>query len=217
MKAVLFDLDGTISNSKEGITKSIQYALKHLGIEETDLDKLAPFIGPPLTDSFKKYYDFTPEQTKIAIEKFRERYAPIGLKECEMYPNVRECLEVLKEQGYVIGLASSKVEKFCKIILEQFGILELFDDVVGATMDGSIATKEEVLEEVFRRWSHIPKSETCLVGDTIFDINGAKEHGIACIAVTFGYGDIQEMKEAGVWAFCDDFMELPDILAGRKA
>lgn len=212
MKAILFDLDGTLSNSKEGITKCTQYALKHFGIEVEDLDTLGVFIGPPLVDSFMKYYDMSLEDAKIATAKYRERYAPIGIHETSMYPHVRECLETLKEQGYVIGMASSKPEEYCKVILEDFGILELFDDVVGATMDGRIDSKEEVLMEVFRRWSHFGKDEMCLIGDTIFDVDGANLVGIPCVGVSFGFGDVQEMLDAGAVTVIDDLMELPEVL-----
>lgn len=212
MKAVLFDLDGTLSNSKEGITKSVQYALSHFGIEEPDLDKLGVFIGPPLVDSFMKYYNMSLEQAKEATAKYRERYAPIGIHETQMYEGAKECLISLKEQGYVIGMASSKPENYCKIILEDFGILEYFDDVVGATMDGKIGSKEEVIREVFRRWSHIEKNQMCLIGDTIFDVEGANEAGIACVGVTFGFGDVEQMREAGAVAFVDSLLELPDVL-----
>lgn len=212
MKAVLFDLDGTISNSKEGITKCVQYALEHFGIVENDADKLEVFIGPPLVDSFKQFYGFSDAQAKEATAKYRERYTPIGIHETSMYPGTKECLTALKEQGYVIGMASSKPENFCRIVLEDFGILEYFDDVVGATMDGSIGTKEEVLEEVFRRWSHFGKDEICLVGDSIFDVEGANALGIPCIGVTYGFGNIEEMKEAGATAFVDHLEELPEVL-----
>lgn len=212
MKAVLFDLDGTLSNSKEGITKCVQYALKYFGIEEPDRDKLEVFIGPPLTDSFMKYYDMSMEQALEATAKYRERYAPIGIHETNMYPGGRECLEELKRQGYVIGMASSKPENYCKIILEDFGVLELFDDVVGATMDGRIRSKEDVLMEVFRRWSHFAKDEICLVGDSIFDVEGANFVEIPCVAVSYGFGDVEEMKNAGAVAIIDSLAELPEVL-----
>jgi len=213
MKAVLFDLDGTLSNSKEGITKCVQYALKHFGIEEPDLEKLAVFIGPPLVDSFMKYYGFSEEKAREATAKYRERYTPIGVHETTMYPGTRECLEELKKQGYVIGMASSKPEQYCKVVLEDFGILELFDDVVGATMDGRIDSKEQVLEEVFRRWSHFEKDEICLIGDTMYDVEGANAHDIPCIAVTYGFGDVEEMRAGGAVAFIDSLLELPQLLA----
>ena len=213
MKAILFDLDGTLIDSSEGITKSTQYALAHYGIIENDLSKFYKFIGPPLVASFKKYYDFPEEQAVEAVAVYRERYNKIGLFECSLYPGVRECIEKLKAQGYLIGMASSKPEVSCRRILEHFGILELFDDVVGATFDGRIDTKEEVLNEVMRRWSDVPKDELCLIGDTMFDVEGANQVGIRTVAVTFGFGNVQEMVEAGAVAVCDDMEKLPDIVA----
>lgn len=212
MKAVLFDLDGTLSNSKEGITKCVQYALKHFGIEEPDRDKLEIFIGPPLVDSFMNFYGMSLEDAKLATAKYRERYTPIGIHEASMYPGTRECIEELKRQGYIIGMASSKPEEYCRIILEDFGILDLFDDVVGATMDGRIDSKEEVLMEVFRRWSHYGKDEMCLIGDSIYDVEGANLVGIPCIAVSYGFGDVKEMTEAGAVAVIDNLVELPEVL-----
>ena len=214
MKAILFDLDGTLIDSSEGITKSTQYALAHYGIIENDLSKFYKFIGPPLVASFKKYYDFPEEQAVEAVAVYRERYNKIGLFECSLYPGVRECIEKLKAQGYLIGMASSKPEVSCRRILEHFGILELFDDVVGATFDGRIDTKEEVLNEVMRRWSDVPKDDMCLIGDTMFDVEGANQVGIRTVAVNFGFGNVQEMVEAGAVAVCDDMEELPEIVAG---
>lgn len=213
MKAILFDLDGTLIDSSEGITKSTQYALAHYGIIENDLSKFYKFIGPPLVASFKKYYDFPEEQAVEAVAVYRERYNKIGLFECSLYPGVRECIEKLKAQGYLIGMASSKPEVSCRRILEHFGILELFDDVVGATFDGRIDTKEEVLNEVMRRWSDVPKDEMCLIGDTMFDVEGANQVGIRTVAVTFGFGNVQEMVEAGAVAVCDGMEKLPEIVA----
>ena len=214
MKAILFDLDGTLIDSSEGITKSTQYALAHYGIIENDLSKFYKFIGPPLVASFKKYYDFPEEQAVEAVAVYRERYNKIGLFECSLYPGVRECIEKLKAQGYLIGMASSKPEVSCRRILEHFGILELFDDVVGATFDGRIDTKEEVLNEVMCRWSDVPKDEMGLIGDRMFDVEGANQVGIRTVAVTFGFGNVQEMVEAGAVAVCDDMEELPEIVAG---
>lgn len=211
-KAVLFDLDGTLVDSSEGITKSVQYALKHFGIEENDLSKLQVFIGPPLGESFMKYYGFSKEQADEGIRVYRERYKPIGIFECKLYPGVRECIMQLRKQGYLIGVASSKPEKFCKMILEHFDVLSLFDDVVGATEDGSIGTKEEVLKEVMRRWADIPKENMCLIGDTIFDVEGANLVGISAIGVSFGFGDIDEMMRAGAKGICNHMTDLPVMI-----
>lgn len=212
MKAILFDLDGTLIDSSEGITKSAQYALAHYGIMENDLSKFYKFIGPPLSASFQKYYGFSEEKAYEAVAVYRERYNRIGLFECSLYPDVRECIETLKAKDYLIGMASSKPEESCRRILDHFGILELFDDVVGATFDGRIDTKEEVLNEVLRRWSNVPKEEMCLIGDTMFDVEGANKVGVRSVAVTFGFGDVDAMVAAGAVAVCDDMKKLPEMI-----
>lgn len=213
MKAVLFDLDGTLIDSSEGITKSALYALQHYGIEETDISKLYQFIGPPLSESFQKFYGFSEEQAYEAVSIYRERYNRIGIYECSLYPGVEECIRHLKAEGYRIGMASSKPEVSCRRILEHFGILSLFDEVVGATFDGTRDKKEQVLQEVFRRWPDLSREEMCLIGDTIFDVEGAKSVGISCVAVTFGFGNLEQMKAAGIAGICEDMRKLPDIVA----
>ena len=212
MKAILFDLDGTLIDSSEGITRSAQYALAHFGIEEPDLEKLYFFIGPPLVDTFMERYGFSKEKAVEAVAVYRERYQDIGIFECSLYPGVRECIEELRRRGYMIGMASSKPEVSCKRILEHFGILGMFDDVVGATFDGRIDSKEEVLNEVMRRWSDIPRDEMCLIGDTMFDIEGANKAGVPSIAVSFGFGDVDEMVKAGAKTVVDDLRQLPGVI-----
>lgn len=212
MKAVLFDLDGTLIDSFEGIAKSAQYALRRFGINEENLENLRPFVGPPLVESFQKWYGLSEEQAIEATDIYRERYRPIGILECSLYPGVEECIRTLKAEGYQIGMASSKPEEFCRRILEHFGLLDLFDDVVGATFDRRIDTKEEVLNEVLRRWSDIPKDQMCLIGDTMFDLVGAKKIGIDCIAVSYGFGDAEEMLQNGAVAICDRMADLPELI-----
>lgn len=212
IKAVLFDLDGTLTDSSPGITKCVQYALERYGITETDLAKLHKFIGPPLSESFMKYYDFSEEKALEAVEAYRERFRTKGIYENDLYPNTKECLLKLKEQGYRIALASSKPEEFCNTILEYHQIRQYFDEVCGATMDGRIGKKEEVLGELLGRWSEISCEEMILIGDTIFDVEGAKQVGMDCIGVTFGFGTKEEMEEAGAIAFCDSMADLPEII-----
>lgn len=211
-KMVLFDLDGTLIDSAEGITKCTQYALKRYGIDEPNLDKLRIFIGPPLKDTFMKYYGFTAEQGWEATLVYRERYDIKGKFECKLYPKVEECIRGLKNKGYLIGLASSKPEQACREILDYFKIGLLFDDIVGSSLDGTISNKEEVLNEVMRRWSNIPKQEMLLVGDTIYDINGANQVGMDSVAVSFGFGNITEMRQSGARAVIDQLDELVDLV-----
>lgn len=209
MRAVFFDLDGTLVDSSEGITKSVRYALSHFGIDAPDLEKLKVFIGPPLSGSFMEYYGFSREQALSAVSVYRERYNVTGIFECSLYPGAEACIRTLREQGYRIGLASSKPEESCRRILEHFGILSLFDEVVGATMDGRIGTKEEVLGEAMRRMPDIPAGQMCLVGDTVYDARGARHAGMACIAASFGFGDVGEMRADAV---CDDLRTLPGLI-----
>lgn len=212
MKNILFDLDGTISNSKEGITKCVQYALQSFDIYEENLSKLESFIGPPLVDSFMKYYNFSETKAKEATKKYRQRYSEIGVHEAEIYPNVEECLIELKNRNFFIGLASSKPEDFCKTVLEDFNIIQYFDDIVGATLDGKISSKKDVLEEVFSRNNNLKKEDSLLIGDTVYDILGAKYIGIPCIGVSYGFGKVEEMKKAGATTIIDDIPELVDLL-----
>jgi len=212
VKAVLFDLDGTLIDSSEGIIKSVLHALNHYGIEEHDVDGLRKFIGPPLWESFAKYYDFPKDKAVEAVQVFRERYNVKGLFECSLYPGVRECLEELSNKGYRIGIASSKPEETCKRILDYHGVLGYFDNVSGASMDGKVETKEQVLEQLFSRWPDVDKDQMVLVGDTLFDVQGANSFSLRCIAVSFGFGSAEEMVKEGAVAICDDMAELPGII-----
>lgn len=212
MKAVLFDLDGTLINSEEGITRSVSYALAYYGIKVENLADLRCFIGPPLEVMFQEKYQFDEEKCKEATEKFRERYQVKGILECTLYDGVKEALERLKADGYRIALASSKPEELCKRILNRFEITGYFDEIVGATFDGRINSKDEVLEELERRMTDIKKSEMCLVGDTQYDVCGAKKFGIGCVAVSYGFGDRREFKELGAVCVCDNLKEVVDYI-----
>ena len=188
IKAVLFDLDGTIINSEEGITKCVQYALSSFGIEEPDRKKLLCFIGPP--------FDKT------------------GIFECELYEGVADTIRKLKEAGCVIALASSKPETACRRILEHFSLTPYFDEIVGSTLDGSISTKQQVLEELGRRMEHmqITKDQMCLIGDTEYDVIGADQFGIRCIGVSYGFGKRELLERAGVYCVCDNMAEVVEAL-----
>lgn len=216
MKAILFDLDGTLIDSSEGITKSAKYALEHYGIHEENMDTLRKFIGPPLVRSFKELYGFSQEQSREAVEIYRERYKVKGIYECSLYDGVESTIKELKKRGYKIGLASSKPEKSCEIILKHFGIYDLFDEVVGATFDGKIDTKEEVLNELLRRWKDTDKDDICLIGDTIYDVEGANKVGIETIVVSYGFGNVEKMLEEGAKCSCDSMMELLTLFKGEE-
>lgn len=213
IKAVIFDLDGTLVDSEEGITKTMQYAMGKYGMAEDDLSKYRKFIGPPLFDNLKKQYGFDDETAKEAIGYFRERYSKYGIFESKLYPGVKECLQNLRDRGYLLGIASSKHEPACKTMLKYHGVLDLFDNISGADDKKHIDSKEDVLNELFKQIPHIKKEEMVLVGDTIFDILGAKECGIRSIAVSFGFGDTSDMMNKGAAALCDNMLALPEIIA----
>lgn len=193
---VLFDLDGTISDSSEGITKGIQIALKALGIEE-DRSNLGKFIGPPLKYSFSNFYDFDEEQTALAIKTYRAYYAETGLFENKAYDGIEALLKKVKESGRKTAVATSKPESFSVQILEKFGLAQYFDIIAGATLDGTKGDKAEIVEDVLVRFGNPDKSKVVLVGDTRFDANGAAQVGIDCIGVLYGFGTREQLEEAG--------------------
>lgn len=213
MKTILFDLDGTIIDSEEGVTRSVQYSLQKMGIEENDLQKLRVFIGPPLIDSYMRWYGFSEEQAKECIRFYRERFQVTGYQECLLYPYVKEILAHLKDRGYAVGLASSKPEEFCISILEMLKIADHFDVIAGASMDGKIGEKAQVLNEAMKRF-HIQPEEAVLIGDTRFDAAGAAEVHMPCIGVSYGFGTKEELLENGCAAVFDSLEEVEKYLFG---
>ena len=197
-KYILFDLDGTLTDSQEGITKSVQYALKYFDIIEEDLSKLICFIGPPLKDMFCEKYGFSEEVALKAIERYRERFSELGWAENALYPGVKETLEKLRSKGFILAVASSKPEFFVKRILENFNIQEYFQVIVGSELDGTRSNKCEVVQESMKRLNlEAEDRKLCvLVGDKIHDVEGAHICGIDCIGASYGFGSAEELQEA---------------------
>lgn len=217
MITVLFDLDGTIIDSFQGITKCVQYALRSQDIEVESRDELRDYIGPPLKYSFRKHYDFDDAVIEELIRKYRERFDQVGIFENELYPGVEDALRALKGRGYRIALASSKPEDACERILNRYGLLRYFDEVVGASADGRIFTKESVLTEVLRRMELAGPKEAVLIGDTIFDVEGARQVGMDCIAVSYGFGRREDLEQAGAACVCEDLEEVVRVIERYKA
>lgn len=218
MKKVLFDLDGTLINSQEGITKGVQYALREsLGIDEPDLESLRCFIGPPLALMFDQKYHVPAEKIEPAVAKYREYYDAIGMNQCELYPGVVETLEHLRQKGYVLGLASSKPEACCVQILKNKGVAGYFDYIVGASMGPERREKVLVLEEAFRRMGVSDRSEVVLIGDTKYDAVGAVKAGMDCIGVTYGFGTREELFAAGAVRVFDTLEEVEAYLDELEA
>lgn len=195
-KVVLFDLDGTLTDPGLGITNSVAYALRHYGIEVEDRRTLYPFIGPPLNDSFMKYYGFDADKAMEAIMVYREYFRDKGLYENEVYEGVRGLLGRIKASGRKIVLATSKPEEFALRILEHFDLIGFFDVVAGASMDEKRNRKGDVISYALEKGG-FPKEATVMVGDREHDIFGAKENGLDSIGVLYGYGDRAELEDAG--------------------
>lgn len=208
---VLFDLDGTLTDPAQGITNSVAYALKYYGINE-DPKKLTPFIGPPLHESFMEFYGFDREKAMEAVSKYREYFADRGIFENELYPDTVMALETLKTHGCRIGLATSKPQVFAEKILRYFNIDHYFDAVTGSFLDGRRTKKVEVVEEALKAFNHPSKDTVIMVGDRKHDIEGAKENGIACVGVTFGYGSREELTAAGAEFIADDFGKVLNVI-----
>ena len=210
---ILFDFDGTISDSAEGITKSVQYALRDQGIEE-DLADLYCFCGPPLADMFRQKYGMTPELADRAVEKYRERYRETGVYESRLYPGMDTVLRTLRGAGRRLAVASSKPEDFVRLLLARYGVLDEFDALVGARLDGSFGHKAEVVREALRRLGVAPeqRARAVLVGDRFYDVNGAHEAGIACIGAAYGYAEPGELQRTGADFIVEAPAELPPLL-----
>lgn len=209
---IIFDLDGTLSNSKVGITKSVQYALAKMGIDEPDLNKLEHFIGPPLKDELLNSYDITEEMAQQGVEYYRERYVPIGIYETEIYSGTVQMLQKLKKAGKYIAMATSKPQGMAEEVLRYLKIDTFFDCVMGAELYGPRQSKQAVLEALFENIPFKDKRKYIMVGDTCFDVDGAAKVGVETIGVTFGFGDIKQMKEHGVIAIVDNMAELAELL-----
>ncbi len=237
---IFWDMDGTIVNTYEGVSKCLQYALEPYGKRIEGEDNIRRFIGPPLRESFPKYVGIPQEQVEEVVARFRERYNPIGVFECELFPGVRETMQRFREAGLVQVLTSSKIEERCRDILNKFELTEYLDEIVGASPDGRIDSKIEVLQEAFRRLSVLypkkgdsdcpqfrngetgvlrcldkygfRKEDTVLIGDTKYDADGAGEAGIDCIGVSYGFGTREELLKYGAIAVYDDLGVLADEL-----
>jgi len=211
-KIILFDLDGTLTDPKLGITKSVQYALKSYGIIENNLDILEKFIGPPLKQSFMKYYNLNEKEAIQAIEIFREYFKTKGLYENNIYPNIEKLLNNLVKKGKILVVATSKPTIFAKKILKYFKVDKYFKIVIGSNLDGSRVNKEEVIRYALKNMKINEYDEVIMIGDRKYDILGAKEVGIHSVGVLYGYGSIKEIKQAKPDYIVKSVKELEKIL-----
>jgi phosphoglycolate phosphatase len=194
---VLFDLDGTITDPKIGITKSFAYALQYFGIEVEELDTLCKFIGPPLKSSFMEHYGFSEADAKVAIEKYREYFGVTGLYENTVYAGMETLLQSFKNREKVLMVATSKPTVYAGRILEHFNLLQYFSFVAGSELNGERSQKAEVIQYAIAQNKLPNLADVIMIGDREHDIKGAKQVGIASLGVLFGYGDRNELEKAG--------------------
>ena len=208
-KAILFDLDGTLTDSGEGIINSVIPALEHFGLPVPSREELRVFVGPPLQDSFRRF-GVPADRTDEAIQVYRTRYIPIGIFENVPYPGIETLLQTLRAAGHRLYVATSKPEPMAVQVLERFHLAQYFHRICGATLDTSRSTKEAVIAYLLEENGRA--DNMVMVGDTKFDVIGAKAHGIPTIGVRWGYGTVDELKEAGAAAIADTPEEVPVLV-----
>ena len=211
---ILFDLDGTLTDSGEGITKCAQLALDHFGIHIEDRTQLRCFVGPPLRESFPKF-GVPEDRVEEAITVFRSRYLTVGKFENIPYAGIEDLLRTLKAQGHRLYVATSKPESTAVEILNKFELSQYFTRICGASMDSGRDSKEAVIAYLLELEGRAQK--TVMVGDTAFDVIGAAAHDIPTIGVAWGYGNVDEMRRAGACAIAQTPEELGKLLAQEAA
>ncbi len=211
-EVILFDLDGTITDSGLGITNSVAYALSKYHIYEADRTKLYPFIGPPLEDSFEKIYGFSKEQAREAICYYREYYEEKGMLENQVYEGVEELLVYLKGKGKKIMLATSKPEVYAKKILLHFELAQYFDYIAGATFDGTRSEKHEVITHILENNPTLEKEKVLMVGDREHDTLGAYKVGIDSLGVLYGFGNRKELEEGKATYIVEEINEIRNYI-----
>ena len=213
-KYILFDLDGTITESGPGIMNSVAYALEKMGYEEKDREKLKRFIGPPLTDSMMKYYGMSEEDAAKAVRYYREYYTEKGIFENSVYDGFDESIKRLKEQGLILAVATSKPEPFARRIAEHFGFTGDYACICDATMDEARIRKADVIRYALNTLeiTEEEKHQVLMVGDREHDVLGAKENGLSCMGVLYGYGDRKELEEAGADYIAKTTAEVAEII-----
>ena len=212
IKTVLFDFDGTLFDTVEGITRSVRYALNKIGLD-APLEALRCFAGPPLLDMFMEKFGLTEEQAEQAVRDYRERYKPIGIYESRPFPGMAELLRDLRRAGLRLGVATSKPQNMAEQLLEQEHMTDLLDGIFGADPMGGGNAKWQVIQRAMEALG-VSREETVLIGDTKYDVAGAHRVGIPCIAVSYGYASPGELEEAGADAIVPDCAALERLLLG---
>ena len=208
----LFELDGTLTDSSPGIINSIIYALKKYDINVYDMTLLRKFLGPPLHESFEKFFGFDKEKSLQAVKYYREYFSTEGLLENEVYCDITDLLQNLKENGKTLIVATSKPQPFTDRIMEHFDLEKFFDFIAGSNMDTTRSKKAEVIEYALSECNIIDKSSVSMVGERAEDMIGAQTVGIDSIGVEYGYGTFDELKNAGATYVVKDVKSLKEFL-----
>lgn len=213
-KTVLFDLDGTIVDSLEGICNSIRYAVNKLGFELPEDEDLGYFVGPPLHRSFEQRFGLDREETERAVATYREHYHSKGIYECRTYEGICELIKELSASGREVYVATAKSTPYAKEVISYIGLGEHFVEVVGSHLNGERSTKAEIIGHILESYPQIEAASTIMVGDTHYDIEGANANGIDSVAVTYGPGDQGLLQEAGPSFSVDSAAGLRELLLG---
>jgi phosphoglycolate phosphatase len=211
---VIFDLDGTLTDSSKGIISCVNYALDRLDYPKDSRGDLTEFIGPPLADSFIKYFGFSREKALSAVDIYRELYKEKGQFENTPYNGISECIKRLHDSGLSVCLATSKPYVFAKEILKQNNLLSYFADVVGSDLDNSMTDKAELIASIIRRYPDDPLSSFIMVGDRNYDVVGAKATGIHSMGVRYGFAKSNELETAGADLIADTPEMVADLILG---
>ncbi|MBM6645176.1 HAD family hydrolase [Bacillus sp. RIT 809] len=204
----LFDLDGTLTDPKKGIINSVLYALEKIGIEEVNISELDSFIGPPIQQSFVDRYNMNEIEVERAVFYFREYLKQSGLLENKVYDGIGALLQELKDAGNRLFVATSKPTVFAKQVIEHFQLTSFFEEIVGSNLDGTRIKKEEIIAHILQTNEELQKEEMVMIGDRKHDVIGANSNGIASIGVLYGYGNENELSDAGASHIVKDVEEL---------
>ena len=211
-KAVVFDLDGTLTDPVEGITNCVQYALEKFRIYPISREELYPYIGPPLIYSFREFHGLSENEAEQAVAYYRERFSVTGLFENTVFDGIPELLEELKSKGVTLMIATSKPEEYTHRILRHFALDSYFDFVCGSTLSGLRPTKEAVIAHIRQKYPQLNGDNTLMVGDRKYDVEGAHSQGLNAVGVLFGYGDREEMEAAKADYIASDVSDLRQLL-----
>ena len=209
---LLFDLDGTLTDSCPGILNSLTYALRQMGVPVPPRETLLHFIGPPLLDSFQRWCSLSPETAREGVRKYREYFEKSGMFENSVYPGIPELLRRLKSGGRRLVIATGKPEPYARQIAEHFGIADMFEHICGATMDQARTGKADVIRYALDRCGGVHPAAALMIGDRENDVAGARHCGLDCVGVLYGYGSRTELEEAGAAYIARDVAELGQLL-----